>query len=60
MNSNSNEEIIKNLYNENQKSNADKNISISIKSNRNKNNFKANKNIIKKKLKCMKRKKDLI
>jgi len=47
MNSNSNEEIIKNLYNENQKSNADKNISISIKSNRNKNNFKANKNIIK-------------
>ena len=45
MNSNSNEEIIKNLYNENQKSNADKNISISIKSNRNKNNFKANKNI---------------
>lgn len=35
MNSTSNEEIIKNLYNEKQKSNADKNVSISIKSNRN-------------------------
>ena len=31
MNNNSNEEIIKNLYNEKQKSNADKNVSISIK-----------------------------
>ena len=35
MNATSNEEIIKNLYNEKQKSNADKNVSISIKSNRN-------------------------
>ena len=35
MNTTSNEEIIKNLYNEKQKSNADKNVSISIKSNRN-------------------------
>lgn len=42
MNASSNEEIIKNLYNEKQKSNADKNVSISIKSNRNinRNNFK--------------------
>ena len=42
MNTTSNEEIIKNLYNEKQKSNADKNVSISIKSNRNinKNNIK--------------------
>jgi hypothetical protein len=37
MNATSNEEIIKNLYNEKQKSNADKNVSISIKSNRNTN-----------------------
>ena len=35
MNNTSNEEIIKNLYNEKQKSNAEKNVSISIKSNRN-------------------------
>ena len=39
MNNNSNEEIIKNLYNEKQKSNADKNVSISIKSNRNRTNL---------------------
>ena len=37
MNTTSNEEIIKNLYNEKQKSNADKNVSISIISNRNTN-----------------------
>ena len=37
MNATSNEEIIKNLYNEKQKSNADKNVSISIKINRNTN-----------------------
>ena len=45
MNTASNEEIIKNLYNEKQKSNAEKNVSISIKSNRNlnKNNLKKNK-----------------
>ena len=49
MNNNSNEEIIKNLYNEKQKSNADKNVSISIKSNRNRTNLNNNnnKNIIK-------------
>ena len=35
MNNTSNEEIIKNLYNEKQKSNAEKNVSISIKNNRN-------------------------
>ena len=35
MNTTSNEEIIKNLYNEKQKSNADKNIFVAIKSNRN-------------------------
>ena len=35
MNTKSNEEIIKNLYNEKQKSNAEKNVSISIKNNRN-------------------------
>ena len=42
MNTASNKEIIKNLYNEKQKSNAEKNVSISIKSNRNvkKNNIK--------------------
>ena len=49
MNNNSNEEIIKNLYNEKQKSNAEKNVSISIKSNRNRTNLNNNnnKNIIK-------------
>ena len=49
MNNNSNEEIIKNLYNEKQKSNADKNVSILIKSNRNRTNLNNNnnKNIIK-------------
>ena len=45
MNNNTNEEIIKNLYNEKQKSNADKNFSISIKSNRNKGNFNSNNKI---------------
>ena len=42
MNTTSNQEIIKNLYNEKQKSNAEKNVSISIKSNRNinRNNIK--------------------
>ena len=47
MNNTTNEEIIKNLYNEKQKSNADKNVSISIKSNRNRNNLNSNKNIYK-------------
>ena len=42
MNNTSNEEIIKNLYNEKQKSNADKNVSLSIKSNRNRNNLNSN------------------
>ena len=48
MNSTSNEEIIKNLYNEKQKSNAEKNVNISIKSNRNinRNNNTNNKNKI--------------
>ena len=43
MNTTSNQEIIKNLYNEKQKSNAEKNVSISIKSNRNinRNNLKS-------------------
>ena len=39
MNNTSNADIIKNLYNEKQKSNADKNVSISIKSNRNRSNL---------------------
>ena len=44
MNTKSNEEIIKNLYNEKQKSNAEKNVSISIKNNRNiRNNLKKSK-----------------
>ena len=43
MNNTTNEEIIKNLYNEKQKSNADKNVSISIKSNRNRTNLNSNK-----------------
>ena len=43
MNNTTNEEIIKNLYNEKQKSNADKNVSISIKSNRNRANLNSNK-----------------
>ena len=47
MNNTTNEEIIKNLYNEKQKSNADKNVSISIKSNRNRNNLNSNTNIYK-------------
>ena len=47
MNNTANEEIIKNLYNEKQKSNADKNVSISIKSNRNRNNLNSNTNIYK-------------
>ena len=42
MNTKSNEEIIKSLYNEKQKSNAEKNVSISIKSNRNRNLNKNN------------------
>ena len=37
MNTSSNQDIIKNLYNEKQKSNAEKNVNISIKSNRNVN-----------------------
>ena len=47
MNNTTNEEIIKNLYNEKQKSNADKNVSISIKSNRNRNILNSNTNIYK-------------
>ena len=44
LNTKSNEEIIKNLYNEKQKSNAEKNVSISIKNNRNiRNNLKKSK-----------------
>ena len=43
MNNTSNVDIIKNLYNEKQKSNADKNVSISIKSNRNRSNLATNK-----------------
>ena len=43
MNNVSNADIIKNLYNEKQKSNADKNVSISIKSNRNRTNLIPNK-----------------
>ena len=44
MDTKSNEEIIKNLYNEKQKSNAEKNVSISIKNNRNiRNNLKKSK-----------------
>ena len=43
MNNVSNADIIKNLYNEKQKSNADKNVSISIKSNRNRSNIVPNK-----------------
>ena len=43
MNNVSNVDIIKNLYNEKQKSNADKNVSISIKSNRNRANLIPNK-----------------
>ena len=43
MNNVSNADIIKNLYNEKQKSNADKNVSISIKSNKNKINIVHNK-----------------
>ena len=46
MNTTSNEDIIKNLYNEKQKSNAEKNVNISIKSNRNINRNKVNNNKI--------------
>ena len=45
MNNNTNEEIIKNLYNEKQKSNADKNVHLSIKSNRNRSNLNSNNKI---------------
>ena len=46
MNTTSNEDIIKNLYNEKQKSNAEKNVSISIKSNRNINRNNLNNKIV--------------
>ena len=46
MNTTSNEDIIKNLYNEKQKSNAEKNVNISIKSNRNINRNNVNNNKI--------------
>ncbi len=46
MNTTSNEDIIKNLYNEKQKSNAGNNVSISIKSNRNINRNNLNNKIV--------------
>ena len=46
MNTTSNEDRIKNLYNEKQKSNAEKNVSISIKSNRNINRNNLNNKIV--------------
>jgi len=45
MNTSSNQDIIKNLYNEKQKSNAEKNVNISIKSNRNVNRKNLNNKI---------------
>jgi light-regulated signal transduction histidine kinase (bacteriophytochrome) len=47
MNNTTNEEIIKNLYNEKQKSNADKNVTLSIKSNRNRANLNSTSSKIK-------------
>ena len=47
MNNTTNEEIIKNLYNEKQKSNADKNVALSIKSNRNRANLNSTSSKIK-------------